>query len=361
MNILFRYISLAFLRYLAMILATLLILTGLIDFIEKVDDFIAHQASLADYCWYPIYSLPQMLAYAFPLAILLAAFATIASLSRTNQLTAMYGSGLNFAQVSRPLFFWGLLFSALSLAGNLWLVPWSSGEADYLFKTKIRGDARKEADNHDLIFRDGNRIISIASSFPSKGEVDGLTIVEFNHDFVPEKRIDADSARHQQEGIWRLEDVTLWGFSPDDQDVQSFTRQAELDLDMHRTPDDMLQLWTDPGYMSATELRQLIVKLETEGYSPAEHKVEEQSRISRAAIPLIMILLGVPFAMQRGRQVSFSLGVAVSLGIFMVYYLLYATFAAIGNAAILPPPIAAWAANLLMTLVGIWLFLNVRD
>ena len=350
MNILTRYISLAFLRYLSLILATLLILTGLIDFIEKVDDFIAHQASLTDYCWYPLYSLPQMVSYAFPLAILLAAFATIASLSRTNQLTAMHGSGLNFAQISRPLFFLGLCFSGLSLAANMWLVPWSSGEADYLFKTKIKGDRRMEGTDHDLIFRDGNRIVSIASSFPSKGEIDGLTVVEFNNDFVPVKRIYAD-----------LDDVALWEFSPEDQTVRSFSRQPELDWDLHRTPDDMLQLWTDPGYMSSKELRQLIVKLEAEGYSPAEHKVEEQLRLSRAAIPLIMVLLGIPFAMQRGRQVSFSLGVAISLAIFLSYYLLYATFAAIGNAAILPPLIAAWSANILMTLVGAWLFLNVRD
>ena len=361
MNILARYISQSFLRYLALILATLLILTGLIDFIEKVDDFIAHQATLADYYWYPIYNLPQMVSYAFPLAVLLAAFATIAGLSRTNQLTALYGSGLKFAQISRPLFLWGLFFTGLSLAGNLWLIPWSSGEADYLFKTKIRGDHQAEIANHDLIFRDGNRIISIASSFPGKGEIDGLTIIEFNNDFVPEKRIDATSAHHQQGGVWRLKNVALWGFSSNDQNVQSFTRQAELDWVMNRTPDEMFQLWTDPGYMSSGKLRQLIVKLEAEGYRPAQYKVEEQLRISRAAIPLIMILLGVPFAMQRGRQVSFSLGVAVSLGIFLVYYLLYATFAAIGNAAILPPPVAAWAANLLMTLVGAWLFLNVRD
>jgi len=73
-----------------------------------------------------------------------------------------------------------------------------------------------------------------------------------------------------------------------------------------------------------------------------------------------MVLLGIPFALQRGRNASFSLGIIISLIIFVVYFLLYAVFAVFGAIAVLPPLIAAWAANILMALVGTWFFLRAQ-
>ncbi|MDT8441247.1 MAG: LPS export ABC transporter permease LptG [Desulfuromonadales bacterium] len=361
MTILSRYISLSFCRFFLMILATMLSVYGLVEFIEKVDDFIEYGATARAYFWYPLYNLPVMLANTLPLAILLGAFATIAALSRTSQLTAMFGGGISFSQISRPLFLCGFALSLLSLAGNLWLVPMSAGKVSYLLGTEIKGNDRPDERRHNLIFRDGDLLISIGHSFPEKGELVGVTIIEFNQQFLPIQRIDAARAEHVGQGHWRFDDVVVWQFSPEEQSVRTYARHAELVKDIGRPPEDMLQLWSEPGHMRQSELRQFIARLETEGYNPSEYRVEEQMRIARAAMPLIMILLGVPFAMQRGRQVSFALGVAISLGIFLVYYLGSASFAAFGNAGLLPPLVAAWSANVLMILVGAWLFLNIRD
>lgn len=361
MNTLSRYLCLTFLRFFSVILAAMLMLYGLVEFIEKVDDFIEHQASLADFLWYPLYNLPLMLSYTLPLALLLGVFATIAALSRTNQLTAMLGCGINFARISRPLFLCGLGFCALTLLGSLWLVPWSVREAKYILETRLKGEVKVNTRSRDLIFRDGNQILRIAHSFPQRGELTGLSIIAFNEEFLPVRRLDAALAVHEEAGRWRFRNVAVWEFSPQDHSVLSFTRHAELTQDLQRGPEEMLQLWYDPEQMSAVKLREFIHKLQAEGYNAREYLVEEQMRIARAATPLIMVLLGIPFALRRGRQVSFSLGVTFSLAIFLVYFLLYALFAAIGNAAILPPSVAAWAANILMAMVGGWLFLGVRD
>ena len=122
----------------------------------------------------------------------------------------------------------------------------------------------------------------------------------------------------------------------------------------------MLQLWNRPEELAIDELLQLTRKLGKEGYDPKPYQVETQMRFARAAIPLIMILLGIPFALQRGRNASFSLGVVISLAIFVVYFILYAIFAVFGAISILPPIVAAWSANLLMVLIGSWFFLRVQ-
>jgi lipopolysaccharide export system permease protein len=76
-------------------------------------------------------------------------------------------------------------------------------------------------------------------------------------------------------------------------------------------------------------------------------------------MPLVVILLGVPFALQRGRQATLGLGVALSLAVFVIYILLQAIGMALGTAGLLPLPLAAWSANLLLLLVGSWLFLTL--
>ena len=84
-------------------------------------------------------------------------------------------------------------------------------------------------------------------------------------------------------------------------------------------------------------------------------------RFAKAVIPVIMVLVGIPFALQRGRNTSFSLGIVISLIIFVTYFILYATFNVFGAIDVLPPLIAAWAANILMTLIGTWFFLRINS
>ena len=342
-------------------LLILVSLYGLIEFIEKADDLIENQAALKYYLLYPIYHLPVILSNTLPMAVLLATFATIGGLSRTSQLTAMFCSGITLNRISRPLFMCSVILALLALVANLWLVPWSSREANFMLRSDIRGSTPKTEEGQELFFRDGHRIISVGQSFPVKGLVLDLTIIEFNDQFMPIKRIDAEKARYAQNGQWRMENVISWGFNPLTRDVNAYARQSELLVDLARQPTDMLQLWDRPEDLTIEELVSFTEKLSAEGYDPKAYRMEAQMRFSGAVIPIIMVLVGIPFALQRGRNASFSSGIVISLIIFAIYFFLYAVFSVFGVIAVLPPLLAAWAANILMALIGSWLLLRVDN
>ena len=82
-------------------------------------------------------------------------------------------------------------------------------------------------------------------------------------------------------------------------------------------------------------------------------------RFSGAVSPIIMVLVGIPFALQRGRSAGFARGIIISLVIFAAYFFLNAVFSVFGTIAVLPPLLAAWAANLLAILVGTWFLLRL--
>ena len=112
---------------------------------------------------------------------------------------------------------------------------------------------------------------------------------------------------------------------------------------------------------SLTELLQLSDRLQRDGQDPRRYQGELQLRIAQGFMPFIVVLLGIPFALQRGRQATFGVGVALTLGVFVTYIVLQAISMALGTAGLLPLPVAAWTANVLLLLVGSWLFLSLDN
>lgn len=355
------YIASIFARFFLTILAALVSLYALVDFLEKVDNFIEHEASLIHYLLFPLYNLPLILSNTLPMAVLLAAFATIGSLSRTSQLTALFGSGVSFGQVSRPLFWCGVVVCGLVFVGNAWILPLANREAHYLVETDLKGSDTVRARHDNLYLRIDNKILGIDSFFPHKQEIAGVSLLTFDEDFQLQQRLEAERGYFEAEGVWRLQNVQHWDLSGKAQEISSYASHPQQRVDLHRGPENLLLLWQKPAEMTLFELVRHINRLRSEGRDPTPHQVEFQLRLAKSATPLVMVLLGIPFALQRGRQASVAVGFITSLIIFVVYFLLQATFTAFGSAAILSPLVAAWAANLLLALAGTWLFFRLQN
>lgn len=362
MKTLDRYISSIFLKNLLQVLLALIILYGLIEFLEKVDNFIENQAAAVYYLLYPLYNLPLMISNTLPMAILLSAFITIGGLSRSNQLTALLGSGLSIGQISRSMFVIGILASISLLFCNMWLTPLGIQETEYIKNYKISGKEQTDTSvSTDLYFRSGNQIVHINRSFPQREVLLGVTVIRISDSFIPLERLQAKSARYDGDGRWVLEQVKKWHFSLTDKSFQNYEEHKKWPFQFGKKPSEMSQLWNNPEEMTQNELDKIIVGLKQDGHDPARYQIEWHQRFAKSLIPLIMVLLGIPFALRKGRQVSFSIGVIISLVIFVVYFILQAVFVALGASTILPPIIAAWSANALAFLTGSWMFLKAQS
>ena len=359
MHIIDRYLTGLFLRQLVLILTTLVGLYGLIEFIERVDNFIDSGAALIHYLHYPLFMLPLMATQTLPMALLLAAFATIGQLSRTQQINALRSGGVSFWQTTRPLFFCGVLFSLVMLAGNGWLVPLATREARYVLHTEVGGKPERGEVTRDLYLRDGLRILSVGQSFPHRGEIQGLVVLDVDRHFNLERRLEAVSGHYEADHRWRLQTVTERRFDPETQQIIAYAKQHEQLVDLGHTPHELSEIWAEPAELTFAELVELGERMQRQGHDPLRYRSELHFRVAQSLMPLVVILLGVPFALQRGRQATLGLGVALSLAVFVIYILLQAVGMALGTAGLLPLPLAAWAANLLLLLVGGWLFLTL--
>ena len=75
----------------------------------------------------------------------------------------------------------------------------------------------------------------------------------------------------------------------------------------------------------------------------------------------IVTLLGMPFAVRSGRSVSAALGIGQSLAIGFAYFVMNALLISLGHNGILPPLVAAWAANVIFAMIGLWLMLTLEQ
>jgi lipopolysaccharide export system permease protein len=74
-----------------------------------------------------------------------------------------------------------------------------------------------------------------------------------------------------------------------------------------------------------------------------------------------MVILGIPFALRNSRSGGIALGIGASIAIGFAYFIVNAVLLSYGRSGVLPPLVAAWGANFLFVLGGVWLAMTSKS
>jgi lipopolysaccharide export LptBFGC system permease protein LptF len=111
--------------------------------------------------------------------------------------------------------------------------------------------------------------------------------------------------------------------------------------------------------MSALELRHYIADLSQSGFDVVRLSVQLYRKFSFPLIAFVITLIGIPFSFTMGGKGALT-GVALSIGIAIVYWSTSSLFEAMGNLNQLPPALAAWSPDVLFGLAGTYLLLRIK-
>lgn len=360
MKLLNRYILKTFTRVLLLALGAFVGIYLLIDFFEKINDFINHNAPLSLYLLYFLNKIPQVAMQIIPIAILMATFMTLGGLSRTNELTAMRSCGISLWRIATPLLISAFLLSLVVLGVNEYIVPITAKTANNIltFSDNQAGAALRR---DKIWFRNGNDIVNIRLAYPQKGRLEGISIFELGPGFRPSTRIEAQAADYDKSGGWVFKGVTVRHFSPSSGELVKIEHLDQMPFSLHKGPKDFKALAPQKNELGYRQLHRLAKQLRAEGYDATRYTVDMYSRLAAPFACLIMAFLGIPFALQKGRGASLTAGIAISVIIGFSFYIVQAMLLAFGYSGIFPPLVAAWAANILFFLLGLWLVLSVRE
>ncbi|MEA3545176.1 MAG: LPS export ABC transporter permease LptG, partial [Thermodesulfobacteriota bacterium] len=349
MKILNRFLLQHFIRILSLCVAAFIGIYLLIDFFEKVDDLIEYKATAWDYFVYLSNNIPFIFVQIIPLAILTSMVLTLGGLSRTNEMTAMRACGISLWRIVQPLMTLILLLSFLLLLLNEFIIPWNTKQLNNLLEVKLKGKPQIQLTSYAIWYRNNNQIISIAVANTQKQQLQGVKIFTFDQQQKIVKRQDTNLVQFDN-GVWLAAILAEMTFDSGSGDLIKTTNLENQILDIDRKPKDFSDRDNQNNEFNFLQLSAMAEKLEKEGYDSTRQRVDMHGRLAVPFTCLIMGFLGIPFALQRGRNSNIALGIGLSLGIGVVYFIIQSLVMAFGYSNAMPPLFAAWSSNFIFLL-----------
>lgn len=356
MTLLAHYIRKSFVHYFLFSLTAFSGTYLLIDFIEKIDNFIDKSVSVSICITYFMSSLPLYFVRVAPIAILMAAFMTIGSLSKTGEITAMRAGGLSLARISRPLITATLVIMIGTILIQEFVLPITARTMKDIWNIQIKGQKGPQSIRDKVWYRSGNQMIYIDQALPRDGLLRNVTIFDLDSKFNIEKRVDAKQAEFK-EGTWQFSDSIERHFKPETGELSHRSTSKNTVIPFTKTPDDFKHVEATLGELTFLDLNRQIRQLQSEGYNAIRHQVDMHTHISAPFSCIVMVMLGIPFALHRGRSAGLASGIVISVLIGVTYFILNSVSTVFGYSGILSPLVATWAGNIIFTLIGIWFIL----
>lgn len=361
MSIIQRYILRQFIRNLAFCSLAFISLFLVFDFLDRIDNILPENPSLAMVFQYFIFKVPLIFTQTLPIAVLLAVIFTVGLLSKNSEFTAMRAAGLTILHITKPLYLVGFLLSLGSIIINETLVPYATRRVREIYNLDIRQKHQSGDYNQSEFWWRSGRSFYSASMFDSRtNTLHDLLQFDFRADFSPERRLHADKATYVAKGLgWTMHSAEEFLF--DDDKISPPKRYGSLPLPITKEPRDFYDVETDPDTMSYRKLRRYIKQQNENGVSTTGYLADLYDKLAFPFISLIIIPATLTFAIKPARSGSLAASFVIGMGLGFSYYAVHSLSLAFGRAELIDPLLGAWMANIVIGLVGVVLTLGAES
>jgi lipopolysaccharide export system permease protein len=368
MRLLDRYLLRELCVPLAYCLAGFLIFWISFDLFSDIEDFQKAHLTAAEVVRYYFVRMPELLVTVLPVALLLALLYALTNHGRHNEIIAMRAAGLSLGRISLPYLLVGALLSLLLFYLNEGLVPDSSERAEQIKK----GAQASTGTEHWLTrvdFRNASdRRIWNMSAF----NTDTYEMVEPHVEWLlpdgTRKQLIAKRGGRTNDH-WVFYDVEFFTYAPKIDFEKASSRPVQTNVlempEFSEKPGEIkLQLRfqrmnaidaAKRTQLSLEEIRYLRQHLELNARDRALLETQFQARLAQPWTCLVVAIVALPFGAGVTSRRNVFVGVASSIFIVFIYFILLRIGLALGTGGYVPPFLAAWAPNALFAAAGLWM------
>ena len=326
--------------YAILILATI---TAVIDYSEKVDDFVKKKVPINDIVNYYANFLPHMVAFLFPLFIFISTIFFTSKMAYKSEIIAMLAGGVSFPRFLRPYMIGGGLLCAISLVANHWVVPAANKvrldfEDTYIHDVPFRADrnVHLRLSNNLYVFLQSYDYLSNTGYRFTAEKIEGVELKEK----VIAERVSYDSANN----MWKLYNVST-RINRGLQEELIFT--AETTEQYPFTPKDLESDNEIMQAMTTPELNKVIKREQLRGRENLNYYyIEKHRRTAQPFAGIILTLIGACIASRKvrgGSGLHLAIGILISAG-----YILAIQFSSTFSTKTgLNPFLAVWIPNII--------------
>ncbi len=353
------YVLRTFLYYFLLLLAGFIVLFDAFTLFDLLEDISRHHISVWVVANYFRYLIPLMMYQLVPLAALVSTLVTLGVLAKNNEITAFKASGVSLYRLALPL-----LLAGAILAGGLFLLddtylPYATQRQDAL-RNQIKGRPAQTfyQPAHQWILGENNKVYNYELFDADRNLFGGLSVFELDPEtFQIRRRVFASRAEWVPNlNTWVLEGGWIRDFSQNKVNYKPF--QISSLEEISEPPSYFKREVRQSFQMNWRQLRSYIEGLQQAGFDTARLSVQWHKKFAFPLIVPIIIFLGVPFAFLVGTRGAVG-GLAVAIGIGIVYWATAALFEAMGGVGQLPALLAGWAPDAIFGFLGAYFFLKM--
>lgn len=341
--------------------------------LQKLAEFAQKGVPVGELLTMVVFTLPYVLAYTIPMAMLLATLLGFGRLSSDSEVVALFASGTSFPRVMGPVVGFALAVALPIIAINQSLIPAANHKRESM-AAAIRQRGSTAASTNDaftLAVKNGEnqRIIVHAAGgvhFGSGGRayLDRVGILLYEGGMP----VGVVAARRAEWRIGTLNWVLteekpgeLWSASSASRAYLMGESILLREVTLGK-PEELSSLEGRVTELSSEKLAER-ARLRHEAGEHAEAReaeIEAQARVSFPLAALVFAMVGAPLGVQRTRSGK-GLGFGLSVLVTFVYWTCVQIFQALGKGGALPPIVACELPNALGILVGLWLIWRVAQ
>lgn len=348
-----RYILREFLRTYLIIFFSFAVVFIVIDVVDNMPRLIRAGATMNQGLLYYLLRLPYLIVLTSPVTVLLTGLFMMNSLAKHNESVAIRAAGVSIKRAMLPLFAVGLCISmGVALFGE-YLLPYAESERNELYNVQIKGEQPEDQMIKTRIHYRGKEndfyYFGFFDGYKNSLRIIDLIKVDFATNQITE-RITASSAQWDGAG-WVLSECEIRRFQNSQQVYSVYyptTSMPILDVE----PQDFIRITKKTLALTFFELKDYIGRLHKLGEDASREIVDLHMKVSFPLTNLIVIFFFIPIATSnvrsKGRGWVFMLGLVVCFA----YLIIVRVSQSLGYNDIIPPIWAAWAPNLLFTMLG---------
>ena len=317
----------------------------LTDLFERLDNFVDAQLGLGIMATYFVYKVPLIISQILPVVFLLATVIQLCLMIRNRELTALYAGGVSPRTLLRMLFLCGVLWSGIQLGFSQWLGVLGEQESNRIWQEQVHNrNMHKTLKNLWFIERD--QIISLGT-LHADNTGEGLLIYALSPDGLQIEEVIRAERYTAEDGNWTLYDIDYTnpkGYLHERRDEMTITLRQ--DLDSFR----LVNSGANPQLLSVFQLGDAIHALEASGSNVELLRTAWHAKLAYAASLAVMTLVAMAIATWKD---NIYIASGLALMATFLYYALYTVAGTLGQQGIVPPPFAAWLANILAAAVAL--------
>ena len=352
MSVLGRHLSRLFLgRWLAALLG-LAVMLQLLDLLDNATDVLARGGGAQGVARYALLRFPSAAERLVPLAALVAALLTFARLAAGSEAATMRALGISGHRMVRLLLPACGVVALLQFGLSDQLVPRTQRVfADWW--ASLPG-AEPPNENNRVWLRAGGDVVALARVAANGASAGGVLLVRRDAEGRAFARLDAEQALHGPGG-WELRDVRVTrpgGAVPE--------RLPAVPWPEGPSPANLAELARPTDGVPLAKVLRILDGRWIGARGESFYRTRLQERL--AAIPgaAIMLLLAFPASRALPRRGGAARAAAAAVLLGLAYVTVAGGLAALGEAGLVPPPLAAWIAPIVFGCLGAVMLLHLE-